>query len=129
MHVRPHTGPTNAKLTVHYGLDVPAGAAIRVADETRPFEARGESGGIRDARPCPAWRTCLPPTGVGVACAIRALAPAHVKLVCAARLPGLLVFDDSFEHEVWQNGSVERTTLVIHVPHPDLRGGNLAEVL
>ena len=28
--VRPHTGPTNAKLTLHYGLEVPLGAAMRV---------------------------------------------------------------------------------------------------
>lgn len=55
VHVRPHTGPTNAKLTVHYGLSVSAGARIRVGEETRPFEERG-----------------------------------------------LLVFDDSFEHEVRQ---------------------------
>jgi len=73
VHVRPHTGPTNAKLTIHYGLDVPVGATIRVADEARAFVQHG-----------------------------------------------LLVFDDSFEHEVWQNGTTDRTTLVLHVAHPDL---------
>jgi len=73
VHVRPHTGPTNAKLTVHYGLDVPDGSVIRVHDEARPFEQRG-----------------------------------------------LLVFDDSWEHEVWQNGTTPRTTLVVHVAHPQL---------
>ena len=74
VHVRPHTGPTNAKLTVHYGLQVPDGAAIRVAGGSwRPFVERG-----------------------------------------------LLVFDDSYEHEVWQNGTSDRTTLVLHVAHPDL---------
>ena len=73
VHVRPHTGPTNAKLTLHYGIEVPRGAAMRVRDETRPFEQHG-----------------------------------------------LLVFDDSWEHEVWQNGSTPRTTLVLHVEHPGL---------
>ena len=73
VHVRPHTGPTNAKLTLHYGVEVPRGAAMRVRDETRPFEQHG-----------------------------------------------LLVFDDSWEHEVWQNGSTPRTTLVLHVEHPGL---------
>ena len=82
VHVRPHTGPTNAKLTLHYGLAVPdgssstAGARMRVADEVRPF-VQG----------------------------------------------GLLAFDDSFEHEVWQGGSTPRTTLVLHVAHPGLRTG------
>lgn len=76
VHVRPHSGPTNAKLTLHYGLSIPSGAAIRVGHEQRPF-LQG----------------------------------------------GLLVFDDSFEHEVWQEGSVDRATLVIHVAHPDLKDG------
>ena len=80
VHVRPHTGPTNAKLTVHYGLDVPDGASIRVGDEARPFAPRE-----------------------------------------------LLVFDDSFEHEVWQNGTSARTTLVLHVAHPELGGAGLMQ--
>ena len=41
VHVRPHTGPTNAKLTLHYGLAVPEGTSIRVASERRPFAQRG----------------------------------------------------------------------------------------
>ena len=31
---------------------------------------------------------------------------------------GLLAFDDSYEHEVWQNGATDRTTLVLHVMAP-----------
>ena len=73
VHVRPHTGPTNAKLTLHYGLDVPRGGRIRVGDETRAFEPRK-----------------------------------------------LLAFDDSFEHEVWQDADADRTVLVLHVRHPQL---------
>ena len=82
VHVRPHTGPTNAKLTLHYGLDVPSGpsgrALLRVGSEPSPYRAVEEG------------RT--------------------------------IAFDDSFEHEVWQNGSRARTTLVLHVRHPDLEG-------
>ena len=37
----------------------------------------------------------------------------------------LLVFDDSWEHEVWQNGTAPRTTLVLHVSHPQLSSGAL----
>ena len=80
VHVLPHTGPTNAKLTAHYGLDLPPGASVRVGGEWREYRERE-----------------------------------------------LLVFDDSFEHEVWQNGTAERTTLVLHVAHPELRG-TLADV-
>ena len=85
VHVRAHTGPTNAKLTLHYGLVVPegststSGARMRVVDEVRPF-VQG----------------------------------------------GLLAFDDSFEHEVWQDGATPRTTLVLHVAHPGLKGGGMA---
>ena len=32
----------------------------------------------------------------------------------------LLVFDDSFEHEVWQDADADRTVLVLHVRHPQL---------
>ena len=72
VHVRPHVGPTNAKLTIHYGLHVPQGALLRVGSERRAYEEQE-----------------------------------------------LLVFDDSFEHEVWQHGATERTTLVLHVAHPE----------
>ncbi len=33
--LRPHCGPTNIRLRVHIGLDVPDGASIRVGNETR----------------------------------------------------------------------------------------------
>ena len=52
--LRPHCGPTNVRLRVHVGLEVEAGARLRVGNETR------------------AWVD-----------------------------GGVLIFDDSFEHEVW----------------------------
>jgi len=33
--VWPHTGPTNCRLRAHLGLQVPQGAGIKVAGETR----------------------------------------------------------------------------------------------
>ena len=39
----------------------------------------------------------------------------------------LLVFDDSFEHEVWNRGEHPRAVLIVHLHHPQLvRGGTYA---
>jgi aspartate beta-hydroxylase len=32
----------------------------------------------------------------------------------------ILIFDDSFEHEVWHNGTSVRLILIVDVWHPDL---------
>ena len=72
-YVWPHTGPTNCRLRLHLGLEIPEGVAIRVATETRTWE-EGK----------------------------------------------FLVFDDSFEHEVWHNGTRSRLVLIMDVWHPDL---------
>lgn len=32
----------------------------------------------------------------------------------------IMVFDDSFEHEVWHNGTTYRLILIVDVWHPDL---------
>lgn len=32
----------------------------------------------------------------------------------------VLIFDDSFEHEVWHNGTNVRLVLIVDVWHPDL---------
>lgn len=32
----------------------------------------------------------------------------------------MLIFDDSFEHEVWHNGTSVRLVLIVDVWHPDL---------
>jgi aspartate beta-hydroxylase len=109
VHVRAHTGPTNAKLTLHYGLRVPEGA---------PGSAPGSGQG----------RTRPPRRGEGA----RGLLGPRIRVANETRpfLPrGLLVFDDSFEHEVWQDGETERTTLVLHIAHPDLPRGDLAGTL
>ncbi|XP_064215543.1 aspartyl/asparaginyl beta-hydroxylase isoform X1 [Tribolium castaneum] len=75
-HVWPHCGPTNCRLRVHLGLQVPANTFIRVAEKTRSWK-EGE----------------------------------------------VLIFDDSFEHEVWHNGTSLRLVLIVDVWHPDLTPG------
>ena len=39
-HIRSHTGPTNARLVLHYGVDVPDGVRLRVASTWRSFRPR-----------------------------------------------------------------------------------------
>jgi len=72
-HLPAHCGLANFLLTVHLGIHVPPGCAIRVGSETRSWTEGG----------------CL-------------------------------VFDDSFEHEVWQRGERDRIVLIARFWHPDL---------
>lgn len=76
VHLHPHCGPTNTRLTCHLGIEVPEGCAIRVGSETRMWR-EGE---------------CL-------------------------------VFDDSWEHEVWNRGGRPRVVLLVNFWHPDLPSG------
>ena len=39
--LKPHCGPTNARLRVHVGLSVPEGAGLRVGNETRAWIVGG----------------------------------------------------------------------------------------
>lgn len=42
-------------------------------------------------------------------------------LICRSWKDGeWLIFDDSFEHEVWNNGTSARLVLIVDVWHPDL---------
>ncbi|MFK0289769.1 aspartyl/asparaginyl beta-hydroxylase domain-containing protein [Streptomyces sp. NPDC090442] len=40
-----------------------------------------------------------------------------------------LVFDDSFEHEVWHRGTEDRVVLILDVLHPDLHGDHRQRLL
>ncbi|ACU37549.1 aspartyl/asparaginyl beta-hydroxylase domain-containing protein [Actinosynnema mirum] len=40
-----------------------------------------------------------------------------------------LVFDDSFEHEVWHRGSEDRVVLIVDVLHPELKGDHRERLL
>ncbi|MFE6182998.1 aspartyl/asparaginyl beta-hydroxylase domain-containing protein [Streptomyces sp. NPDC056465] len=70
--IKPHCDLWNFSINLHLAIDIPAGAAIRVADETREWE-EGK---------------CL-------------------------------LFDYSFEHEAWNNGTRTRTCLLVDLWHPD----------
>ena len=72
-HIPPHTGSTNARLTVHLPLILPGSCRFRVGAETRDWRA-GE-----------AW-----------------------------------VFDDSIEHEAWNDADVSRAVLIFDVWNPQL---------
>lgn len=71
--IPPHTGVTNARLTVHLPLIVPKGCGFRVGGETREWV------------PGKAW-----------------------------------VFDDTIEHEAWNDSDEPRTILIFDVWHPML---------
>jgi aspartyl/asparaginyl beta-hydroxylase (cupin superfamily)/Tfp pilus assembly protein PilF len=72
-HIPPHTGSTNARLTVHLPLILPGSCRFRVGGETREWRA-GE-----------AW-----------------------------------VFDDTIEHEAWNDADAPRAILIFDVWNPQL---------
>lgn len=91
-HVWPHCGPTNCRLRVHLGLKVPPKTFIRVADEIRQVLNTKDIFNIY-----------------------------NIFFVCRSWEEGkLFIFDDSFEHEVWHNGTEFRLVLIVDVWHPEL---------
>lgn len=48
----------------------------------------------------------------------------NLKIPCTSsrtwREGELFIFDDSFEHEVWHNGSLPRLVLILDMWHPEL---------
>ena len=98
-HLLPHCGSTNARLTAHLPLIVPDGCEIRVGDEVRQYregEPRLPDGSSARPRSSP-----------------RALG--------SPRVGELLIFDDSYEHEVWNRHPTDvRVVLLIRFWHPDI---------
>ena len=80
-HIPAHCGATNTQLTCHFGVIVPRGVALRVANETRE-QPEGR---------------CI-------------------------------VFDDSFEHEVWNRGDSNRYNVFMQFWHPDLSDEEIAGI-
>ena len=72
-HIGKHCGPTNARLRIHLGLQIPVGCSMIVGEKTLGWK-EGE----------------------------------------------IIIFDDSFEHEVWNNSSEERMIFIMDIFHPDL---------
>lgn len=73
--IRPHTGPSNAQLKLHLGLTVPRGALVAEAEQAGSSSLQSNCSSLR----------------VGGA-ARRGWREGRV-----------LMFDDSFEHDVWNN--------------------------
>jgi aspartyl/asparaginyl beta-hydroxylase (cupin superfamily) len=82
VHIRAHCGPTNTRIRLHLGLQVPSGAFMRVGEEKRTWK-RGK---------------CL-------------------------------VFDDSWEHEVWNQSDQLRAVLLMDTWHPQLAKEQREEVV
>lgn len=109
-HVWPHTGPTNCRLRMHLGLVIPKnGCRIRCTDQTRYSS--------------PSLSCIL---------SLHLLIPWHRNLLyrsksspagflCREWQEGkVLIFDDSFEHEVWQEADSYRLIFIVDVWHPEL---------
>ena len=79
--IPPHTGVTNARLTVHLPLIVPPDCGFRVGSETREW------------MPGKAW-----------------------------------VFDDTIEHEAWNESDTPRGILIFDIWHPDLSEDERSQV-
>lgn len=99
-HVWPHCGPTNCRIRAHLGLQVPAKTFIRVASETR--YAMGDVASVKwFFRRCPYTNQLY-------------------RYFRSWQEGKMLIFDDSFEHEVWHNGTGVRLVLIVDIWHPDL---------
>jgi aspartyl/asparaginyl beta-hydroxylase (cupin superfamily) len=82
VHIKAHCGPTNSRIRIHLGLLAPAGAAMRVGHETRPWQ----------------------------------------EGACT-------VFDDSWEHEVFNSSEFLRAVLLFDVWHPDMTADQIGEII
>jgi aspartyl/asparaginyl beta-hydroxylase (cupin superfamily) len=80
-HIPAHCGATNTQLTCHFGLVIPEGVEMRVANEVR----------------------------------------AQQQGKCS-------LFDDSFEHEVWNRSSEVRYNVFLQFWHPDLTDDEIAGI-
>jgi hypothetical protein len=121
-HLRPHCGPTNHKLRVHLGLVVPSASSLSSSSPGRHQEQeRGqqqEQGQDKEDDE--------EEEGGGAASKSRK-APANSARMRVGDVMhgwkegGVVVFDDSFEHEVWNDdGRAPRVVLLLDVWHPDL---------
>ena len=93
-HIVPHCGPTNARLRVHLGLKV-----IFIFLEQPKHN--------------------LIQIKVSDNCTLR-VGDSHVKWENGE----VLIFDDSFEHEVWNYSQDERLIFIMDIFHPDLNENN-----
>jgi hypothetical protein len=110
-HLRPHCGNTNGQLKMHLGLVVPArGVAAKAAGNT----IAGEAGAVEAGAVVPAWEGSAPSSASPCA---RMRVGNETR---AWRKGGVLFFDDSFEHEVWNDCDATRVVFQLVLAHPDL---------
>ncbi|CAD7922508.1 unnamed protein product [Amoebophrya sp. A25] len=122
-HIKPHCAPNNLRLTAHLGVDIP-----RRAEETIPSRQKN------------AFR--FTPDELFVRCGDRVVDSSHVQKEggerlrpkCAIRVGSewrawregeVMLFDDSFEHEVRNDTEERRVVLLIRFWHPGVRHENL----
>ena len=83
--VKMHVGPTNTRVRIHLGLQIPPGAWIECGQQIKRS---------------------------GLCCSIIAIM--HITLFRWME-GKCLAIDDSFEHRVWNNGSEPRVILIVDV--------------
>lgn len=105
-HIKAHCAPNNTRLTVHLGLDVPAGVVV-------PVGAQGESKQTAENEQKAKQELDLPQCRIRVGEEWRGWQTGKC-----------LVFDDSFEHEVVNDAALSRTVLLIRFWHPGVRVDN-----
>eukprot|EP00038_Savillea_parva_P011160 m.195513 g.195513 ORF g.195513 m.195513 type:complete len:589 (+) comp19506_c0_seq1:342-2108(+) len=91
--IRPHTGVDNTQLKLHLGLHVPT-ASPRVDTSDSDVDVNSNR--------------CATFIVAGVA--------------GGWKQDGVIFFDDTFEHEVWNNCSEARVVLQVVIRHPDITG-------
>ena len=84
--VRPHFGPTNARVRLHLGIDVPEGAGIKVGSRIERYILN-----------------------------FVYLHKAMKKHVGSWAEGRCIAFDDAFQHAVWHNGTRPRVVLIVDV--------------
>merc|ERR1711879_1089278 len=97
-HVAPHCARTNHRLTVHLGVRVPS--ADTGKGEVKWWLPKDDA--VRDE--------LVPLCGIRVGAECKSWEEGRV-----------LVFDDSYEHEVWNDTKDTRVVLLIRFWHPSLR--------
>ena len=94
--ISPHTGPSNLRLRIHLPITAPS------LDNNNNADEKTSSTGMNE-------KTGLPYCGIRVGNSIRSY---HYNQS--------IVFDDAYDHEVWNDSSETRVVLLLDLWHPDI---------
>lgn len=94
--ISPHTGPSNLRLRIHLPITAPS------LDNNNNVDEKTSSTGMNE-------KTGLPYCGIRVGNSIRSY---HYNQS--------IVFDDAYDHEVWNDSSETRVVLLLDLWHPDI---------